>query len=194
MSLGSRTPEAEPARVPVPRLRLPAVDLHRGPPARSGRYAWGRYWGWDPRAWALVTWVIYACYLHARSTAGWRGTRAAVIALIGVARALLVQLRRYQPARLRPAFVRRHLILDALRSCLPRQFPPMGGFSKVACPVSRRISTHGRLLPADSLGSRTIHIHGRFYRATGAPTRGAQGNAVAGTSVGQMEFAVWCPG
>ena len=49
-------------------------------------YAWGRYWGWDPKeTWALVTWVVYACYLHARSTAGWRGARAAVIALIGVA-------------------------------------------------------------------------------------------------------------
>jgi cytochrome c-type biogenesis protein CcsB len=48
-------------------------------------YAWGRYWGWDPKeTWALVTWVIYACYLHARSTAGWRGRKAAVIALIGV--------------------------------------------------------------------------------------------------------------
>jgi cytochrome c-type biogenesis protein CcsB len=49
-------------------------------------YAWGRYWGWDPKeTWALVTWVIYACYLHARSTAGWRGTRAAVIAIVGLA-------------------------------------------------------------------------------------------------------------
>ena len=49
-------------------------------------YAWGRYWGWDPKeTWALVTWVIYAGYLHARSTAGWRGTRAAVIAIVGVA-------------------------------------------------------------------------------------------------------------
>ncbi len=49
-------------------------------------YAWGRYWGWDPKeTWALVTWVIYACYLHARSTAGWKGTRAAVIAIIGLA-------------------------------------------------------------------------------------------------------------
>ena len=48
-------------------------------------YAWGRYWGWDPKeTWALVTWVIYAGYLHARSTAGWRGRRAAVIALIGL--------------------------------------------------------------------------------------------------------------
>src|SRR5918998_1639407 len=48
-------------------------------------YAWGRYWGWGPKeTWALVTWVIYAGYLHARSTAGWRGRRAAVIALIGL--------------------------------------------------------------------------------------------------------------
>ncbi len=49
-------------------------------------YAWGRYWGWDPKeTWALVTWVIYACYLHARSTAGWKGSKAAVIAIIGLA-------------------------------------------------------------------------------------------------------------
>jgi cytochrome c-type biogenesis protein CcsB len=48
-------------------------------------YAWGRYWGWDPKeTWALVTWVIYACYLHARSTAGWRGKKAAVIAIVGL--------------------------------------------------------------------------------------------------------------
>jgi cytochrome c-type biogenesis protein CcsB len=46
--------------------------------------AWGRYWGWDPKeTWAFITWVIYACYLHARSTAGWRGTRSAWIALVG---------------------------------------------------------------------------------------------------------------
>jgi cytochrome c-type biogenesis protein CcsB len=49
-------------------------------------YAWGRYWGWDPKeTWALVTWVIYAGYLHARATAGWRGTKAAAIAIIGMA-------------------------------------------------------------------------------------------------------------
>jgi cytochrome c-type biogenesis protein CcsB len=49
-------------------------------------YAWGRYWGWDPKeTWALVTWVIYACYLHARSTAGWKGRRAAVLAILGLA-------------------------------------------------------------------------------------------------------------
>ena len=50
------------------------------------RYAWGRYWGWDPKeVWAFITWVAYAAYLHARATAGWRGRRAAVLALIGFA-------------------------------------------------------------------------------------------------------------
>jgi cytochrome c-type biogenesis protein CcsB len=46
--------------------------------------AWGRYWGWDPtETWAFITWVVYACFLHARVTAGWRGRRAAVIQLVG---------------------------------------------------------------------------------------------------------------
>ena len=46
--------------------------------------AWGRYWGWDPKeTWAFITWVIFAAYLHARSTAGWRGDRASWIALAG---------------------------------------------------------------------------------------------------------------
>jgi cytochrome c-type biogenesis protein CcsB len=46
--------------------------------------AWGRYWGWDPKeTWAFITWVVYAAYLHARATAGWKGRRAAAIALTG---------------------------------------------------------------------------------------------------------------
>lgn len=46
--------------------------------------AWGRYWGWDPKeTWAFITWVIYAGYLHARATAGWRGRRAAYVSLLG---------------------------------------------------------------------------------------------------------------
>ncbi len=50
------------------------------------QYAWGRFWGWDPKeTWSLVTWIIYAAYLHARTTVGWKGKRAAVIALVGVA-------------------------------------------------------------------------------------------------------------
>ena len=48
--------------------------------------AWGRYWGWDPKeTWSFITWVIYAVYLHARATAGFKGRRAAMIALIGFA-------------------------------------------------------------------------------------------------------------
>ena len=47
--------------------------------------AWGRYWGWDPKeTWSFVTLVIYAAYLHARATAGWRGRPAAIIAIIGL--------------------------------------------------------------------------------------------------------------
>lgn len=50
------------------------------------QYAWGRFWDWDPKeTWSFVTWVIYAGYLHARLTAGWRGKPAAYIALIGLA-------------------------------------------------------------------------------------------------------------
>ena len=45
--------------------------------------AWGRYWGWDPKeTWAFISWVLYAGYLHARSTSGWRGKPAAIIALV----------------------------------------------------------------------------------------------------------------
>jgi cytochrome c-type biogenesis protein CcsB len=48
--------------------------------------AWGRYWGWDPKeTWAFITWVVYAAYLHARATAGWRGAKASYIALAGYA-------------------------------------------------------------------------------------------------------------
>ena len=48
--------------------------------------AWGRYWGWDPKeTWAFITWVVYAGYLHARATAGWRGRKAAYIQLVGFA-------------------------------------------------------------------------------------------------------------
>lgn len=47
--------------------------------------AWGRYWGWDPKeTWALITWLVYAAYLHARSTAGWRGDKASWIAILGL--------------------------------------------------------------------------------------------------------------
>ena len=46
--------------------------------------AWGRYWGWDPKETvSFIAWVIYAAYLHARSTAGWRDRKAAWVNVIG---------------------------------------------------------------------------------------------------------------
>jgi cytochrome c-type biogenesis protein CcsB len=46
--------------------------------------AWGRYWGWDPKETvSFVAWVVYAAYLHARSTAGWRDRKAAWINVVG---------------------------------------------------------------------------------------------------------------
>ncbi|KUH35404.1 MULTISPECIES: c-type cytochrome biogenesis protein CcsB [Streptomyces] len=45
--------------------------------------AWGRYWGWDPKeVWSFITWIAYACYLHARATVGWKGRKAAYLALV----------------------------------------------------------------------------------------------------------------
>jgi ABC-type transport system involved in cytochrome c biogenesis permease subunit len=51
--------------------------------------AWGRYWGWDPKETAaLVTWLIYAGYLHARALRGWHGVRTAALLLLGFAAVL----------------------------------------------------------------------------------------------------------
>jgi len=51
--------------------------------------AWGRYWGWDTKeVWTFVIWVVFAGYIHARATRGWRGNRSAVLAIIGFAAVL----------------------------------------------------------------------------------------------------------
>lgn len=51
-----------------------------------GNIAWGRYWGWDPKeTTALVTWLVFAGYLHARGLAKWRGRRAAWLIVAGFA-------------------------------------------------------------------------------------------------------------
>ncbi|MBZ4487849.1 c-type cytochrome biogenesis protein CcsB [Microbacterium sp. cx-55] len=48
--------------------------------------AWGRYWGFDTKeVWTFVIWVLYAGYIHARATRGWRGTRSAWLSIIGFA-------------------------------------------------------------------------------------------------------------
>ncbi|QUW20204.1 c-type cytochrome biogenesis protein CcsB [Agrococcus sp. Marseille-Q4369] len=49
-------------------------------------HAWGRYWGWDTKeVWTFVIWVVYAGYIHARATRGWRGSRSAWLQLVGFA-------------------------------------------------------------------------------------------------------------
>lgn len=51
--------------------------------------AWGRYWGWDTKeVWTFIIWVIYAGYIHARATRGWRGSRSAWLAVVGFAAVL----------------------------------------------------------------------------------------------------------
>ncbi len=50
------------------------------------RQAWGSYWNWDPKeVWSFVIWVVYAAYLHARATTGWKRQNAMWIALVGFA-------------------------------------------------------------------------------------------------------------
>lgn len=51
--------------------------------------AWGRYWGWDTKeVWTFIIWVIFAGYIHARATQGWRGARSAWLSIIGFAAVL----------------------------------------------------------------------------------------------------------
>lgn len=49
-------------------------------------YAWGSYWSWDPKeTWSLITWIMYALFLHARFVRGWKGRRMAALSIIGFA-------------------------------------------------------------------------------------------------------------
>lgn len=54
--------------------------------AAWANYAWGSYWSWDPKeTWSLITWFVYAIFLHARFAREWRGKRTAVLSVIGFA-------------------------------------------------------------------------------------------------------------
>jgi cytochrome c-type biogenesis protein CcsB len=98
--VSAEEPDAE--RIPARRGRLPAAAVLDRIAYRTivfafpiwtmaiiagaiwAEEAWGRYWGWDPKeVWSFITWVVFAAYIHARATVGWRGRRAAVLALVG---------------------------------------------------------------------------------------------------------------
>jgi cytochrome c-type biogenesis protein CcsB len=87
VSLGARLPSAEQLDKVAYRTVAFAFPLYTigvicG--AIWAEAAWGRYWGWDPKeTWAFIAWVVYAAYLHARATAGWKGRAAAWINLLG---------------------------------------------------------------------------------------------------------------
>ncbi|RMG58364.1 MAG: c-type cytochrome biogenesis protein CcsB [Deltaproteobacteria bacterium] len=52
--------------------------------AAWANYAWGTYWSWDPKeTWSLIVWLIYAAFLHARITRGWRGRKTAILSIVG---------------------------------------------------------------------------------------------------------------
>jgi len=52
--------------------------------AAWANYAWGSYWSWDPKeTWSLITWFVYAAFLHARFTRDWKGRKAAFLSIIG---------------------------------------------------------------------------------------------------------------
>ena len=51
--------------------------------------AWGAYWSWDPKeTWSLITWFVFALYLHTRIVMGWKGRRSAYVAIFGFLSAL----------------------------------------------------------------------------------------------------------
>lgn len=67
-------------------IAFPLLTLMIAAGAYWANRTWGSYWSWDPKeTWALITWMVYASYLHMRFTRGWRGRRAAYFAIIGFA-------------------------------------------------------------------------------------------------------------
>jgi cytochrome c-type biogenesis protein CcsB len=65
-------------------VAFPLLTLMIAAGAYWANRTWGSYWSWDPKeTWALITWLVYAGYLHMRITRGWRGRRAAYFAIFG---------------------------------------------------------------------------------------------------------------
>jgi cytochrome c-type biogenesis protein CcsB len=67
-------------------IAFPLLTLMIAAGAYWANRTWGSYWSWDPKeTWALITWLVYAGYLHLRLVRGWRGRRAAYFAILGFA-------------------------------------------------------------------------------------------------------------
>jgi cytochrome c-type biogenesis protein CcsB len=86
--LGARVPAAETLERLTFRLHAFAFPLFTFGALIAGplwaEASWGRYWGWDPKeVWAFISWIVYACYLHARATPSVKRTTATWIALLG---------------------------------------------------------------------------------------------------------------
>jgi cytochrome c-type biogenesis protein CcsB len=93
-TLGKRVPEAVTLERLTFRLHAFAFPLFTFGALIAGplwaEASWGRYWGWDPKeVWAFISWVVYACYLHARATPSVKRTVATWIALLGFATMLM---------------------------------------------------------------------------------------------------------
>jgi len=65
-------------------IGFPMLTLGIVTGAAWANYAWGTYWSWDPKeTWSLITWFVYAAFLHARFTRDWRGKKAAILSIVG---------------------------------------------------------------------------------------------------------------
>jgi len=65
-------------------IGFPMLSLGIITGAAWANYAWGSYWSWDPKeTWSLITWFVYAAFLHARITREWRGRKAAILSIVG---------------------------------------------------------------------------------------------------------------
>ena len=65
-------------------IGFPMLSLGIITGAAWANYAWGSYWSWDPKeTWSLITWFVYAAFLHARITRDWRGRKAAILSIAG---------------------------------------------------------------------------------------------------------------
>lgn len=70
-------------------IGFPMLSLGIITGAAWANYAWGSYWSWDPKeTWSLITWFVYAAFLHARITRDWRGRKTAILSILGFAAVL----------------------------------------------------------------------------------------------------------